>query len=168
MQSPGGPRRPHRKTQPTRLWSAFSSPGGVSPPPHHDDVVLSSCAETSWRWGHPKPLSQEQNPSSTHPGGHELQLRHDGCVDQVPVHHQADLHGVGGEGQQVREGADCKATSVSAQPGLRAELRGPSHAPSLLQQLPSLLFLWLLLFFLHGCMLPSSGGASLSHQAAAQ
>lgn len=46
------------------------------------------------------------------PGGHELQLRHDGCVDQVPVHHQADLHGVGGEGQQVREGADNRTGSL--------------------------------------------------------
>lgn len=31
-------------------------------------------------------------------------------VDQVPIHHQADLHGVGSEGQEVWEGADCKGT----------------------------------------------------------
>lgn len=53
-------------------------------------------------------------PKPTHPGRHELQLRHDRRVDQVPVHHQADLHGVGGEGQQVRESTDCKVTGASA------------------------------------------------------
>lgn len=92
--------------------------------------------------GLPKTLRQV-----THPGGHELQLRHDGRVDEVPVHHQADLHGVGGEGQEVREGADCKAMGrVSPQPaGL-----GPSPP----RTLPSPPFLWLLLSLLPGHVPP--------------
>lgn len=37
-------------------------------------------------------------------------------MDQVPVDHQADLDGVGGEGQQVRESTDCKVTGRVSPP----------------------------------------------------
>lgn len=81
---------------------------------------------------------------SAHPGGHELQLRHDRGVDQVPVHHQADLHGVGGEGQEVRESTDCKAAGRQ----LQAPTCGCLTSLPSSQELPPLPVLWLPLLLL--------------------
>lgn len=68
-------------------------------------------------------------------------------MDQVPIHHQADLNGVGGEGQEVWEGADCKGVACHSQPtGLWLGGTTVSHSPLLLQKTPCLPSLWLLLF----------------------
>ena len=116
----------------------------------------------------PEDPQTEITPSCTHPGGHELQLRHDGRVDQVPVHHQADLHGVGGEGQQVGERTDCKAMGHQRPARAAAgELLGPSHAHLASLAAPSSPLSPLRLFFLRGRVSPSSRRASLSHRAPA-
>jgi hypothetical protein len=93
----------------------------------------------------------ELNSCPTHPGGYKLQLRHHGRVDQVPVDYQADLHGVCGEGQKVREGAHCKGIGGSALSLWAWWLQTSSS--SMLQKHPSLL---LLLSFLYMDMSPSA------------
>lgn len=113
-------RPPHMQTPwRGRVLPASSPPPGVLTP----DWL---GGESPGAWG--PTAARMETSGSAHPGGHELQLRHDRGVDQVPVHHQADLHGVGGEGQEVRESTDCKAAGRQLQPPLVAV----SHPSSVL------------------------------------